>query len=199
MSKFKKLNKSFFQKNTILVAKNLLSKYLVLKNGKNIISGKIVETEAYRGENDLACHASKGRTKRTELLYQCPGTIYVYFIYGMYYCLNIVTEKKDFPSAVLIRAIEPKEGIELMIRKRKTKNIFNLTSGPGKLCQAFGIDKKFHGKNIFGDKIFIEDRGEKLSRKNIISAKRVGVDYAGVCKDYRWRFYIKNNKFISKY
>ena len=176
----------------------MLGKFLVVqREGKRVV-GKIVETEAYIGEDDLACHASKGRTNRSEILYRKAGTVYIYLVYGMYYCLNIVTERENFPSAVLIRAIEPIEGIDLMKKRRKTNILRNLASGPGKLCMAFGINKKLNGENVFGKDIWIEDRGEDESPKNIISAPRVGVDYAKHCKNLPWRFYIKDNQFISR-
>ena len=119
-------------------------------------------------------------------------------IYGMYYCLNIVTERKDFPSAVLIRAVEPAEGIEEMQRARKTKTLHNLASGPGKLCMAFGIGKAMNGKSITAGALYIEDRGERPAAKDIAKAKRIGVDYAKHCKHYLWRFYIKSNDSVSR-
>lgn len=194
----KKLTQSFFEQPTLKVAGGLLGKFLVVqKNGKRVV-GKIVETEAYIGENDLACHASKGRTNRSEILYRKAGTVYVYLVYGMYYCLNIVTERENFPSAVLLRAIEPEEGMDLMENRRKTNVLRNLASGPGKLCMAFGIGKELNGKTVFGKDIWIENRGEDEPSKNIVSAPRVGVDYAKHCKNLPWRFYIKDNQFVSK-
>jgi len=194
----RKLKLAFFKRPTLKVAEGLLGKYLVVKRGGRIFAGKIVETEAYIGEDDLACHASRGRTNRSETLYQKAGAIYVYLVYGMYHCLNIVTEREHFPSAVLIRAVEPVDGIEVMKKLRKTDALRNLASGPGKLCMAFGIDKKMNGQNVFGVEIYIEDRGEKIIAKDIVRAKRVGVDYAGACAHYPWRFYIKDNEFVSK-
>lgn len=210
-----KLSRRFYARPTLRVAQDLLGKFLIVANytenhkadNKLVrikkLSGMIVETEAYIGENDLACHASRGKTRRTEIMFGEPGHAYVYMIYGMYYCLNIVTEKKDFPAAVLIRAVEPKEGIERMIKKRRLKgynpfNLAKLTSGPGKLCQAFGITKEFNGVDLLSDQIWIEDRGIKIKKKNIVQTKRIGVDYAGKCKNYPWRFYIRGNKFVSK-
>ena len=146
----RKLKLAFFKRPTLKVAEGLLGKYLVVKRGGRILAGKIVETEAYIGEDDLACHASRGRTNRSETLYQKAGAIYVYLVYGMYHCLNIVTEREHFPSAVLIRAVEPVDGIEVMKKLRKTDALRNLASGPGKLCMAFGIDKKMNGQNVFG-------------------------------------------------
>lgn len=193
-----KISRAFFKRSTLKVVKSLLGKYLVVKRRGKVLAGKIVETEAYIGEDDLACHASKGRTNRSETLYKKAGTIYVYLVYGMYYCFNIVTEREHFPSAVLIRAIEPAEGIETMKKLRKTGDSRNLASGPGKLCMAFGIDRSMNGKDVFSGTIYIEDRGEKISADDIAQTKRIGVDYAGVCAHYPWRFYIKNSKFVSK-
>ncbi|MBI5913373.1 DNA-3-methyladenine glycosylase [Candidatus Azambacteria bacterium] len=198
MKRPKKLATAFFQRPTLTVARGLLGKYLVVEHGRETLSGKIVETEAYRGEDDLACHTSKGRTKRTETLYKKAGTIYVYLVYGMYYCLNIVTEKKDFPSAVLIRAVEPRGGIARMEKNRKITALHNLASGPGKVCEAFGITKRMNGVVIPSPHIWVEDRGEAVKEEDIVKAPRVGVAYAGACARYPWRFYIKSNEFISK-
>lgn len=184
------LNRSFFERKTTVVAQNLLGKFLVRKIGKNIIAGMIVETEAYVGPHDLACHASKGRTERTKVMFESAGTWYVYMIYGMYHCLNIVTEDKDYPSAVLIRALEPVE---------RLKNVVN-TNGPGKLCRAFKIDKKINCTSAIAknSKLYFEDRRIKIPKSKIAKAKRIGVDYAGKWKDKPLRFYIKGNKFVSK-
>lgn len=198
------LGQAFFRQKTETVAKELLGKVLVRKSASRrsdkIISGMIVETEAYIGPHDLACHASKGKTNRTQVMFEDGGFWYVYMIYGFYYCLNIVTEAEDYPSAVLIRALEPLEGIEIMKKNRKTDNITNLTSGPGKLCQALKIDKKLNCVSAVksDSALYIEDRGIKISPHNIASAKRIGVDYAGIWKNKLLRFYIKNSNFVSK-
>lgn len=194
----KRLSRSFFKRPTLIVARDLLGKYLVVKRGSTVVSGMIVETEAYVGKDDLACHASKGRTPRTETLYAHAGTVYVYLIYGMYHCLNIVTESKDFPSAVLLRAVQPVDGIALMEKRRKTKQATALASGPGKICQAFEITKRMNGETISGDELWIEDRGVSVRDDDIAAVPRVGVDYAGACKEYPWRLYIKNNAYISR-
>ncbi len=195
-----KLNQKFFRQKTEAVAKELLDKVLVRKIGNKKLSGIIVETEAYVGPHDHACHASKGKTDRTGVMFKDAGFWYIYLIYGFYYCLNIVTEDKDYPSAVLIRAIEPLEGIEEMKKYRKTDNVVNLTSGPGKLCQALAIDKKLNCTSAVSEnaELYIEDRGIKISRNQIAKAKRIGVDYAGIWKDKLLRFYLKNNRFVSK-
>jgi len=196
----KRLTYSFFNRKTALVAQELLGKVLVCKNKDQIISGMIVETEAYVGPQDLASHASRGKTPRNEIMFGDAGYWYVYLIYGFYNCLNIVTENKDYPSAVLIRAVEPVEGISLMEINRKTTKLENLTSGPGKLCQAFGIDKKLNCLSCL-DKdstLFIADIGITIPKNKIKKAKRVGVDYAGKWKDKLLRFYLKDNPFVSK-
>lgn len=195
-----RLNSKFFHQKTEMVAKELIGKVLVSKIGKKKLSGVIIETEAYVGPHDLACHASKSKTDRTKVMFEEGGCWYVYMIYGFYYCLNIVTETKEYPSAVLIRALEPIEGIEEMKKNRETENIANLTSGPGKLCQALKIDKKLNCTSAVNLKssLFIEDRGIKITPHNIRKTKRIGVDYAGVWKDKKLRFYIKNNPYISK-
>lgn len=180
----KRLEEEFFNKNTLKVAKELLGKILCVKKGGKILKGIIVETEAYRGENDLANHASKGRTKRTETMYMKAGTIYVYLVYGMHFCLNIVTEKENYPSAVLIRGISP-------IGESNTETKQKPIIGPGRTSRYFGIGKSFNGLNISGNKIWLEDWGIKVPKKNITASKRVGVDYAKHCKDYLWRFGIR--------
>lgn len=177
------LEEEFFNRNTLKVAKELLGKILCVKKGGEILSGIVAETEAYRGEDDLANHASKGRTKRTETMYMKAGTIYVYLVYGMHFCLNIVTEKENYPSAVLIRGILPIIEINTEM-KTKQKPII----GPGRTSRYFGIDKSFNGLNISSNKIWLEDWGIKVPKKDITASKRVGVDYAKHCKDYLWRF-----------
>ena len=174
-----KLGRKFFEQNTLKVAKELLGKTLGVKKNGKILKGMIIETEAYRGENDLACHASRGRTKRTETLYKKAGTIYTYLVYGMHYCLNIVTEKENYPSAVLIRGVAI-DNVQ--------HSMSNIVSGPGRVCRYFGIDKTFNNLNVFEKKIWIEDGGLKISPRQTRKSKRIGVDYAKYCRDYLWRF-----------
>lgn len=190
-----KLPRSFYAQPTIRVARQLLGKYLVRSHPDGRAVGRIVETEAYVGPHDLACHASKGRTARTEVMFGPPGHAYVYFIYGVYYCLNIVTQEVGHASAVLIRALEPIEGIELMQRRRKTSELRNLASGPGKLCLALAVDKALNGANMHGDVLYVEDRGEPPPK--IVATPRIGVDYAGKWKDKPWRFLIRSSDFVS--
>jgi len=173
------LKKSFYDKQTLNVAKKLLGRFLVRKVGKKIIRAKIVETEAYVGADDLACHASKGRTRRTETMYGEAGRAYVYMVYGMYHCLNIVTEQKNFPAAVLIRAVE----IDNVPHKE--------TNGPGKLCRFLQIDRKLNGWDVTkGEKLWLEKPAQNIPSKCITAGRRIGIDYAKHCKDYLWRFSI---------
>jgi len=192
-----KLPRSFYAQSTLQVARQLLGKYLVRRHPDGKTVGRIVETEAYVGPHDLACHAAKGRTARTEVMFGPPGHAYVYFIYGVYYCLNIVTEEVGHASAVLIRALEPVEGIELMQQRRGTQKLHSLASGPGKLCLAMAIDKTLNGVDMCrGNILYVEDRGEP--RPKIVARPRIGVDYAGKWKDKPWRFLIRGSEFVSK-
>jgi len=198
----KKIERNFFLRPTLKIAPELLGKFIIRKIGNKKLSGMITETEAYIGEKDLASHASKGKTKRTAPMYFKGGFSYVYLIYGMYYNFNIVTEGKDFPAAVLIRSVEPKEGIEEM-QKRRQKNaratLYSLTTGPGKFCEAFGITKKENALDLIRNKtLYLEDRGVKIKPQEIKKTTRIGVEYAGKWEKKKWRFYIKDSRFVSK-
>lgn len=192
-----KLAHDFYTRHTLEVARDLLGKVLVRRlKGKNL-SGKIVETEAYVGPHDLACHASKGKTSRTSIMFEQGGRAYVYMIYGFYFCLNAVTEARDYPAAVLIRAIEPLDHVAVMRRLRKNPSRdTNIASGPGKLCMAMGIDKQLNGADLTGNMLWIEDRN--LDVGDVRSGPRIGVDYAGEYKDKPWRFYIGENPHVSR-
>lgn len=183
----KQLPKQFFKQDTVKVAQELLGKIIVIGN----LKGRIVETEAYG--KDLASHAFK-RTERSAIMFDTYGHVYVYLIYGMYNCINFTTENKGFPGAVLIRGIEPLEGIEVMKQRRKTDKHHNLCSGPGKLCQAFDIDKR-HNNLIVGDEVKVYDDGFKLNRSKISKSQRIGIKDA---LHLEWRFYIKDNEHVSK-
>jgi DNA-3-methyladenine glycosylase len=191
-----KLPRSFYEQPTVDVSKQLLGKYLVRKHPKGVTVGRIVETEAYIGPHDLACHASHGRTPRTEVMFGLAGHAYVYFVYGVHYMLNLVTEAFNHPAAVLIRALEPIDGIELMEARRGTEKRRALCSGPGKLCQAFAIDRSLNAADLCGGIIHIEDRGEPIPK--FLARPRVGVDYAGKWKDKPFRFFVRGNEFISR-
>jgi len=191
-----KLTRSFYQQPTIDVAKQLLGKYLVHKHPAGELVGRIVETEGYIGPQDLACHAAKGRTGRTEVMFGPAGHAYVYFIYGMYHMLNLVTEAKDYPAAVLIRALEPLQGVASMQQRRHSATLRNLASGPGKLCQAFAIDRSLNGADVCGKTLYVEDRGEPTPKYQ--ATARIGVEYAGKWKDKPFRFLVQGNEFVSK-
>ena len=192
-----KLTHEFYGRPTLEVARKLLGKVLVRRlNGRNL-AGKIVETEAYVGPEDLACHASKGKTARTAIMFEQGGHAYVYMIYGFYFCLNAVTESRDFPAAVLIRALEPLDHVRVMRRLRKNpERDTNIASGPGKLCMAMAIDKSLNGFDLTGNTLWIEDRGFEAG--SIDSTPRIGVDYAGEYKDKPWRFLIRGNPHVSR-
>jgi DNA-3-methyladenine glycosylase len=199
-TKSRKLPREFYaRQNVVTVARELLGKLLVVPaNDGSRVSGMIVETEAYRGPEDRASHAYGGRrTKRTETMYQPGGTVYVYFVYGMYYQFNVVTNIRDTPHAVLVRALQPLEGIENMRDRRQTHSDRNLTSGPGKLCIAMGIDRKLDREDLLGERVWIEE-GEKIPRTRIATGPRVGIDYAEGWIEKPWRFWLKDNPFVSK-
>lgn len=195
-----KLHREFYTRpNVLTVARELLGKLLVVpaQNGKRV-SGRIVEVEAYRGPQDRAAHSYGGRrTKRTEPMYGLGGTAYVFFVYGMYYQFNVVTNVADKPHAVLIRAVEPIEGIELMRKRRGVRPDQNLTNGPGKLCIALGIDGRLDGVDLLGNKVWLEE-SEKVPRSQVISGPRIGIDYAEEWKAKPWRFWIKGNSYVSR-
>jgi DNA-3-methyladenine glycosylase len=191
-----KISRSFYEQPTLEVARQLLGKYLVREHPDGVAIGRIVETEAYIGAEDKACHASKGRTPRTEIMFGQAGYAYVYLIYGFHHMLNIVTESIDLPAAVLVRAVEPLEGMELMQTRRGTRERRQLCSGPGKLCQAFAVDRALNGGDICGSLLYIEDRGESISK--VVATPRIGVDYAGRWTRKPWRFIIKDNEFVSR-
>ncbi len=195
-----KLDLTFYQRNVLAVAKELLGKVFVKKEDHKILSGKIVEVEAYEGKTDQASHSYKGKTKRNEVMFEGGGLLYVYFTYGVHFCANIVTGKKDEGNAVLIRGIEPLTGIETMAERRfgRTKlfgkEILNLTNGPGKICQAFSIGRAENGEDLTNGKIYILNRpGIKKSR--IVETTRIGIKKS---PELPWRFYIKDNKYVSK-
>ena len=180
------LPRSFYNRNTIIVARELLGKHLVhaLPEGPRI--GRIVEVEAYLGEHDLAAHSSKGRTARTEVMFGPPGYSYVYIIYGMHYCMNVVTEPEGSAAAVLLRALEP---VSLLPGR---------TNGPGLLCRAMGIDRRLNGHDLLSENFFITDP-ETPPPLRIVKGPRIGVDYAKHWAKRHLRFYVKGNPFVSRH
>lgn len=201
-----KLQREFYNRDSVTVAKELLGKYLVhVVEGKKLI-GKIVEVEAYMGPIDKAAHSyNNRRTDRVEVMYGEPGFAYVYIIYGMYNCMNIVVEQPGKPQAILIRALEPSEGFESMSKLRFNKSYeelskrekLGLTSGPGKLCKALSIDRTQNGEDLCGNKLYLleDSRDEPFQ---MITTTRINIDYAEEAKDFPWRFYIKDNPYVSK-
>jgi DNA-3-methyladenine glycosylase len=194
------LQRSFYQQDTMVVSKALLGKILLHQTPEGTVSGKIVETEAYRGPEDQAAHSSGGRrTPRNEVMYGEKGHAYVYFIYGMYFCFNITAgDIPGKPEAVLIRALEPVEGIDLMDKRRKISKgkVANLTNGPGRLCMAMGISKVQNGLDLTTSAFYVKD-APSISASDIVEATRIGVDYAGEWQKKPWRFYVKDNRFVS--
>lgn len=196
----KKLPREFYTRDdTLKIARDLLGKILVVPTATGErVSGMIVETEAYLGAIDKAAHSfGNRRTPRTEMMFAEGGTVYIFFIYGMYFQFNIVAGAVDVPHAILIRAVAPREGIEIMRERRGQMKDANLTSGPGKLCIAFGIDKTFNGADLLGEKVWLE-QGETFSDARIASGKRVGIDYAEEFAEKPWRFWVKDNAFVSR-
>jgi len=189
------LPREFYDRETELVARDMLGTVLECETEDGIASGIIVETEAYLGEHDLACHASVGRTARTEHLYGPPGISYVYFIYGMYWCFNAVTREAGQPSAVLVRALEPLDGIALMHKRRpRIKNDVDLTNGPGKLCTALGITGGMTGKPLQRKPLLIR-AGESVSDDHIEVTTRIGITKSA---DWPLRWIIRGNRFVSR-
>lgn len=183
----KKLPRAFYDRDTIVVAKELLGKYLVHVAGGVERVGRIVEVEAYLGPHDRAAHSARGLTERTKVMFGSPGHAYVYLIYGMYWCMNVVTQAEGKASAVLLRALEP------------VKNVAARTQGPGLLCRAMGIDKRLNAHDLLSRNFFIAAGGASEEAFTIVRRPRVGVDYAGHWARRLLRFYIKGNAFVSKH
>lgn len=177
----------FYARPALDVARDLLGTVLVLNEGGRRRAGRIVEVEAYIGEHDLACHASKGRTRRTEVLFGPPGRAYVYLIYGMYHCFNVVTDPDGVASAVLVRGVEPIEGMPDDVD----------TAGPGKLCRAMGIDLRHNRMDLRGEELFLE-RGQEIPEWQVSRGPRIGVDYAGPWAMEPFRLWVTGNRFVSR-
>ncbi len=188
-----KLPRVFFERPTLEVAPDMLGKYLVYHSPEGKLSARIVEVEAYIGHDDPACHASKGLTPRTRPMFGPAGFTYIYFVYGMYHCLNLVTEPEGTPAALLVRAAEPDEGQSVMGRNSPGKDGMELLSGPGKLCRSFGLTVDQNRLDLAGDTIYIEDRLRKV--ENIGQSRRVGIR-VGV--DRPWRFFDDDSKVVSR-
>ena len=196
----KKLDLSFYdRKNVVQVAKDLIGKILVTQFGGLRTSGRIIETEAYAGVNDRASHAfGNRRTDRSEDLYGPPGTTYVYICYGQHHLFNVKTNKKEIPHAVLIRALEPLEGLDEMLRRTgKPFADFTITKGPGNLTRAMGLSKIHTGENLLKEDIFIEEDGFHYKRNQITVTKRIGVESAREDAELLYRYIVKGNPFVS--
>ena len=189
----KKLKRSFYDRPTLDVAPEILGKFIVFNSPAGKFSARIVEVEAYIGQDDPACHAARGLTKRNRPMFGPPGFSYIYLIYGMYHCLNFVTEPKDRPAAILLRAAEPDEGANLMLQTSGKTSPNGLLSGPGKFCRAFGLTTEQNDLDLTGDLIYIEDRNMKVT--NIQRSQRIGIS---VGQDLLWRFYDTDSAAVSK-
>ncbi len=200
LADLKKLNYLFYNRDLLVVARELLGKIIVKADGKKLLAGKIVEVEAYDGRVDEAAHTFIGKTKRNEIMFGSGGYFYVYFTYGAHFCCNIVTGEKGHGTAVLIRGVEPVEGIEQMALNRYGKYLinekekYNLTSGPGKVCQAFGITRKYYGEDLIKGRVYLLNQ-RKIPENSIIRTTRIGIKKS---TELNWRFYIKDNPFVSK-
>jgi DNA-3-methyladenine glycosylase len=199
-----KLTRDFYTRDAVSVARDLLGKRLVRIVDGREISAMIVETEAYMGIDDKAAHFYAGRrTPRVEIIYGKPGFSYVFFIYGMHHCFNIVTGPEGIPQAVLIRAAEPVSGLERMAQNRfgkayarlEKKQLIQLTNGPGKLCAALAIHRDCNGMDLCGDELFLTDHDAEAFE--VLSSRRIGIDYAEEAREFPWRMYIKDNRYVS--
>lgn len=206
MHKLQKLDREFYNKDSIQLSKALLGKILVRELEEEKLCFKIVETEAYMGVTDKAAHSYGGKfTERTKVMFGKCGVAYIYMIYGMYNCFNVVASEEGNPQAVLIRAAEPVEGFNIISRLRYNKEfseltkkeVINFANGPGKFCKAANMTKKDNGIDLCDDLIYFCDSNEE-AMFDIVCSKRINIDYAEEARDYLWRFYIKDNKFVSK-
>lgn len=191
--KFKTLKRSFYNRPTLEVAEEILGKFIVFNSPLGKLSARIVEVEAYIGHDDPACHASRGMTKRNRPMFGPAGFTYIYLIYGMYNCLNFVTEPKDNPAAILLRAAAPDEGCDRMLQVSGKRSATGLLSGPGKFCRAFGLTTEQNDLDLTGDLVYIEDRNMKV--KNIQRSQRIGLS---VGQDLHWRFFDADSTEVSK-
>ncbi len=195
-----KLSREFYLNPSVTeISKQLLGKVLCTQLKGEFTAGRVVEVEAYSGSNDKACHANNNkRTQRTEIMYSAGGVAYVYLIYGMYHLFNVVSNQQDRADAVLIRALEPTNGVELMMERMQARSPSKITAGPGKLSKAMGITKALYGEDLTGNAIWIADDGLKINSKQIIKTSRIGVEYADEDALKQWRYYIDGNPFVSR-
>ena len=194
------LPRSFFARDTLTVAREILGQTLVAAGNNERVAGTIVEVEAYIGEGDQASHARSGQTDRNRTMYGLAGCAYVYFIYGMHYCFNVVTEMEGFPAAVLVRALEPVEGIEAMTARRGGRRGAELANGPAKLCQALAVDRAFDGADMCAlDAILWMERGDVVADELVVRGPRVGVRGDDLARAAPWRLFVRGNPFVSRH
>lgn len=197
-----RLGTNFYRRtDVLLVARDLLGKVLVTHFEGRLTSGLITEVEAYRAPDDRACHAwNNRRTKRTEVMFREGGTAYIYLCYGIHHLFNVVTAPEEVAHAILIRAVEPLEGIETMSKRRNTVLSPRLTTGPGALSQALGLTTVWTGQSLTDPEtpVWIEDRGRLVADAGIVAGPRIGVDYAGECAAWEWRFWLRDSDFVSR-
>jgi len=189
----KKLPRSFYARPTLEVAPDLLGKFIVYRSPRGRLAARITEVEAYIGQDDPACHASRGKTARNEVMFGPPGFSYIYFIYGMYYCLNVVTEPEGQPAAVLVRAADPAEGLDLIARRSSGNGPHAWLAGPGKLCRGFGLTRRQNGIDLTRDVLYLEDRHAPVEA--VGRSPRIGIR---VGAERMWRFYDQNAKSLSR-
>ncbi|HYS53736.1 MAG TPA: DNA-3-methyladenine glycosylase [Thermoanaerobaculia bacterium] len=201
MTDSQKLPRDFYLHDTVTVARALLGCTLWRKRGRELLAARLVEVEAYLGANDLASHARRGlRSPRNASMYLEGGHAYVYFTYGMHWCLNVVTQEADIAEAVLLRAAEPLRGIESMRKRRpKAKRDFDLMNGPGKLTLAFDIDGRLDGEPLDGNRLWLTVSEAPIDESQIAISRRVGVDGAGEAAVWPLRFYLRGNRYVSAY
>ncbi|NLW08213.1 MAG: DNA-3-methyladenine glycosylase [Clostridia bacterium] len=194
-SKRKPYPQEFYEQQTVVVARELLGSYMVYDSPDGLLVARVVETEAYTGPDDPACHSARGKKQGNAVMFGPAGRVYVYLIYGMYYCFNITTDSLTTPAAVLLRALEPLEGIGVMARRRGTDDLRNLCSGPGKLCQALGINKDFNGLSVVTGPIRFYPPDQGAEDRAVMVGPRVGISRAA---DWPLRFYLEGNPFVSR-
>jgi len=199
MARSRKLPREFYAQPVLTVARQCIGKILVHRTAEGEAAGRIVEAEAYRGPLDLAAHSARGlRTKRTNAMFGPPGHAYIYLLYGLSWAMNFVVASEGKPHAVLIRALEPVRGIDLMVRRRnKPATSRELSNGPGKLTSAMGITGTDYGRDLCGDELFLEESDDQIPRGKIGRSPRINIDYAGEWAALPWRFYQRGNRYVS--
>jgi len=199
-----KLPREFYLEETLVVARRLLGKLLVHDTPEGRTAGRIVEVEAYQGPQDRAAHSYHNlRSKRTEIMYGPGGHAYVFMVYGMHHCFNIVTRPPEYPQVVLIRALQPVAGLKLMACRRGLQQFTpaierNLANGPGKLCQAMGITRALNGEDLCAGRLYLSDDGIVVAETDLCRTPRVNIDYAGEARDYPWRFLVTDSPYTSR-